>query len=62
MPTWAAFLIGVILPVVGIILGILYLTVESMRDPPVATAALIGAAIGTVVNYFIWGSLLSGLF
>lgn len=62
MPSWAGFLIGVILPVVGIILGILFLTVERMRDPLVATSALIGAAVGTILTYFIWGSLLGGFF
>ncbi len=51
LPTWAAFLIGFLIPIAGVILGVLLYTLESMRDPEAAKWCFIRAVAGFAIPF-----------
>jgi hypothetical protein len=57
-PLWAAFLVGFLMPLAGIILGVLFYNLDSMRDPEAGKYCIIGAAVGFVAGCLCWVPLM----
>lgn len=56
MPPFLCFLIGFVIPLAGVVLGVLFFVVETMRDPACGRAAIYGA----VANFLAFMILVGG--
>lgn len=55
IPTWALFAISFVVPIAGIVLGILYYVHEPMKDPVRGKWCLIGVFAPIIVGCCIFG-------
>ena len=53
-PLWAAFLIGLVFPVGGIVLGVLFYCLDGMKNPEAGKMCFFGAAAGMILGCLCW--------